>query len=247
VVVKDIHKGLMALLLPTECRICGETLAPLNQSLICQRCWSKVEWIVAPYCRQCARPLSESFDSFLPQKCGECLQNPPKFGQSFIPTLYQGVMVEVIKQLKYAGKIGVMRGLQRIIEEYLGKNGISFHPLDLVIPVPLHRKRLKERGFNQAKLVAGLIANYFTLPLVDDCLKRIRPTQTQTHLRKPERINNMRGAFEVLKSHLLKKKRILLVDDVYTTGVTANEAAGTLRKAGAGSVCGSTTVKVTGS
>ena len=230
-IVKDIQKGLMAFLLPAECQICKEELAPLNQTFVCRRCWSKIEWITPPYCQQCARPLSGSLNSSF-QKCGGCLQNPPNFERSFIPTLYRGVMVEVIKLLKYKGKTGVMSGLLRIIEEYLRKNSISLYHFDLVIPVPLHRKRLKERGFNQAELIARVIANYFHLPLINHCLKRIRPTQTQTHLRKSERIKNIKRAFRTSSETLLKKRKVLLVDDVYTTGVTANQAAGVLKRAG---------------
>ncbi len=157
--------------------------------------------------------------------------HPPHFKKAFIPILYQGVMKEAIKLFKYKGKIGISRGLTEIMRIYLDRCRFSLPELDLVIPVPLHRRKLKERGFNQAEILAKFIAPYLNLPLVKGSLIRVRFTGSQTHLKRKERLTNVKGAFKIKKRGVLKGKKILLVDDVYTTGITLNEASKEIKRA----------------
>ncbi len=140
-------------------------------------------------------------------------------------------MKETIKLFKYKGKIGISRGLTEIMRIYLDHCHFSLPELDLVIPIPLHRRKLKERGFNQAEIIAKFIALYLNLPLVKDNLMRVRFTASQTHLKREERLINVKGAFKVKRRGMLKGKRVLLVDDVYTTGITLNEAAKEIKRA----------------
>ncbi|NQS88468.1 ComF family protein [Patescibacteria group bacterium] len=139
-------------------------------------------------------------------------------------------MEEAIKLFKYQGKIGISRGLTKIMRIYLDYHRFSLPELDFVIPVPLHRRKLKERGFNQAEIIAKFIASYLNLPLVRDGLIRVRFTNSQTQLKRKERLINVKGAFKVKRGERFKGKRVLLVDDVYTTGVTLNEVAREIKK-----------------
>jgi len=230
--LKSLMKGGISFFLPAQCLICGESLESLNRSFICKSCWGKVKWLIPPYCPRCAKPLPSEYNSsdnssFL---CGGCQMHPPYFKKAFIPTLYWGVMEEAIKLFKYQGKIGISRGLTKIMRIYLDHHRFSLPELDFVIPVPLHRRKLKERGFNQAEIIAKFIASYLNLPLVRDGLIRVRFTNSQTQLKRKERLINVRGAFKVKRGERFKGKRVLLVDDVYTTGVTLNEVAREIKK-----------------
>ncbi|HLA50789.1 MAG TPA: ComF family protein [Thermodesulfobacteriota bacterium] len=136
---------------------------------------------------------------------------------------------------KYNGKtslskplIAIMAGAQHIFE----KAGLLFNSHDLVVPVPLHKKRLKERGFNQSLFLAKGLAGIYNLPVDYLNLKRIRATDPQVNLKGEDRINNVRGAFAAEDRAVFKDKRVLLIDDVYTTGATVLECSRVLKKAG---------------
>ena len=231
--LRDVLNGLIGLFFPADCKICGRPLDPLNRSLICESCWSKVKWLNPPYCSSCSKPFlpSKAFQKFPSFLCLECQKERPHFKKVFVPTLYEGVMKEAIHLLKYNKKINVIQGIKRIIKVYLDHNPSLFLHLDLVVPVPLHRRKFKERGFNQAELLAKIIAKHFNLKLVKGNLKRIKSTQTQAKLSKKERAENIKKAFLVKDPDKFQGKSILLVDDVYTTGTTVKEIAKVLKRA----------------
>ncbi|MEA3485117.1 MAG: ComF family protein [Candidatus Aerophobetes bacterium] len=230
---KDLLKGLISLVFPADCKICGAPLEPLNGSLICESCWSKVKWINPPYCPSCSKPFppSEVFQSFPFSLCLECQKEHPYFKRVFVPTLYKGVMKKAIHLFKYERKMNLIQGMKKIVKIYLDNNRGIFPYLDLVVSVPLHRKKLKERGFNQAELLAKVIAKHFNLKLVKNNLKRVKSTQSQAKLSKRERIENIKKAFLIKNTERFRGKSVLLVDDVYTTGTTVNEIAKILKRA----------------
>ncbi|MBI3754617.1 MAG: ComF family protein [Deltaproteobacteria bacterium] len=140
-------------------------------------------------------------------------------------------MLDAIHRFKYNGKTSLAKPLGRIMtDEFLANN------YDLIVPVPLHKTRLTERGFNQSLFLAREIAAIYNLPIDYLNLKRIRPTDPQINLRGADRIANVRGAFAVEKAAVFKDKKILLIDDVYTTGATVTECSNILKKAGAKAV-----------
>jgi len=124
-----------------------------------------------------------------------------------------------------------MRTLEKIIRSYFDCLNSSFPCLDLVVPIPLHRKKLRERGFNQAELIAKVVAQHLQVRLTKGNLKRIKATVTQTSLDRKERRRNLREAFTVKNRDEFQAKNVLLVDDVYTTGTTIKEAARVLKEA----------------
>lgn len=150
--------------------------------------------------------------------------------------IYEGILLDAIHIFKYNGKtslakplIAIMTGSRYIFE----KAGLSFTGHDLVVPVPLHKKRLKERGFNQSLFLAKGLAGIYNLPVDYLNLKRIRATDPQVNLKGKDRINNVSGAFAAQDRVVFKDKRVLLIDDVYTTGATVLECSRVLKKAGA--------------
>ena len=230
---KGLASGLVSLFLPADCKICGQALEPLNFSYICENCWDKVEWLKMPHCSRCGKPFPASLAS--PEVpcllCAECRRDSSPFKKVFAATLYEGVMKEAIHLLKYRRKKGIMERLEKILKVYFFNMDLPFSKFDLVVPIPLHRKKLKERGFNQAELLARVIATHFDLKLVKNNLKRVKATKSQTSLSKKQRLENIKGAFQFRNKDEFREKKILLVDDVYTTGTTVREAAKVLKKA----------------
>jgi ComF family protein len=149
--------------------------------------------------------------------------------------VFDGTVKELIHRLKYGKKVHISRPLALEAARYLA-SFITDCGADLIIPVPLHRKRLRQRGFNQAVLVAEVFAKAWDLPLSRNNLCRIRWTEPQIHLSYNDRMNNVRGAFAVNNPEQIEGQRLVLVDDVYTTGSTVAECAKVLKKAGAGEV-----------
>ncbi len=230
---RNLASGLVSLFLPADCKICGQALEPLNFSYICENCWGQVKWLKMPQCSRCGRPFPTSLacrevSSLL---CAECRQDSSPLKKIFVPALYEGVMKEAIHLFKYGRKKGVMKRLEETLITYFFHTALPFSKFDLVVPIPLHRKKLKERGFNQAELLARVIARHFDLKLIRNNLKRVKATKSQTSLSKKERIENLKGAFQFRNRDKFRGKTILLVDDVYTTGTTVREAAKVLKKA----------------
>ena len=229
--VKILGEGLISLLLAADCGVCQHPLEPSNTTFVCIDCWSKIKWLKDPYCSKCSRPLSPTFKSIPTFLCPECRRQNVYFNRAFIPTLYEGVMKKVIHLLKYNKKTGIMRTLEKIMRSYFNCLNSSFPSLDLVVPIPLHRKKLRERGFNQAELIAKVVAKHFQVRLTKGNLKRTKATMTQTSLDRKERKRNLREAFTVKNRDEFQAKNVLLVDDVYTTGTTIKEAAKVLKEA----------------
>jgi len=230
-----LANGFMSLFFPADCLLCESPLEPLNRSFICFKCWQKVKLLPEVHCVKCGKPLPSLFKEVNPLLiCFECKQHPPYFSRLFSPTIYQGVMAEAIKFFKYKGKRGIVRGFARIIKYAIERFNLSSLRLEAIVPVPLHPRRLRERGFNQAEDIAKIIGNILNLPVWNNYLVRLRYTEPQTGLHKEKRQNNLKGAFSIKKKAKKKGKgrKILLVDDVYTTGATLNEAARVIKKDG---------------
>lgn len=229
--MKKVVEGAISLFFPAECRICKGSLEPLNRSFICSGCWSKIKWVVPAYCSRCSKPLPSCHvpGESSPLLCRECLREPPLYTRLLVPTLYEGVMKKAIHLLKYERKEGIFVEIKRILARFLEQNFLTFSQLDEIIPIPLHRKKLRQRGFNQAYLLARFMSRFLEVKLAHSSLLRVRETQSQTKLSKQERAANVKGAFRLKNGNSFKRKTILLVDDVYTTGATLREAARLLR------------------
>lgn len=211
------------LLLPPLCPICAGYTATGG---LCPKCNAGIRFITGSLCICCGMPFisQETSNHF----CSRCIRKKKPFSRARSVAVYEGILMEAIHWFKYNGKTSLAKPLGQLLTK-----GFSNPGYDLIVPVPLHRTRIKERGFNQALLLARELAETYSLPVDYIRLKRIRPTDPQTGLKGKERMKNVRGAFAVEYGRFFEDKNVLLIDDVYTTGATVSECCRVLKKAGA--------------
>ncbi len=221
-------RSLAHLLFPPFCAACSDPLPIGSRGRLCRDCLSSVRRSPPASCPLCGQPHptltgEEPTD---PHLCGRCLVSPPPLDRAHFPLLYSGAVRQLIHNLKYRGDIYSLKPLVELVMPLLPA---GLQKGRCVVPVPLHPSRLRQRGFNQALLIArALFPRSETAPFL---LVRTKDTPTQTGLRRKERERNVKGVFQVKKGAV--PSRILLVDDVATTGATLSEAARALKRAGA--------------
>jgi ComF family protein len=217
---------LEALLFPPRCRLCGAASAA--DPALCQACLDDLPWLEGG-CQRCARPLPAGGEN---RWCGTCLQRAPAFDAATALLHYQSPADYLIQRLKFSGELAVARMLSRLLAEKIAARASALP--NLLIPVPLHRARLHERGFNQATELARHLGRRLAVPVDHRLCRRNRHTPPQSLTPLRQRRRNLRGAFNL--SGELPAAHVAIVDDVMTTGHTADELAGVLRRAGAGYV-----------
>ena len=200
-------------------------------NLVCFGCWDKIKKNRPPFCRRCGRSLEKK--SLAKNMCLNCLKKPLEFDRAFAPCAYEGPIKELIQQFKYNNKDYLGVTMARFMVDFIREYDIPMDFLDLIIPIPLHAARLREREFNQAQILSEHIAATFDKKVLNNALLRHRYTKTQTELEPRERFSNVKESFAVKDISAVKDKNILLVDDVLTTGATSSEAASALKAAGA--------------
>jgi ComF family protein len=232
--VPRILRQAARMLLPVDCAACGAALTDDPTPLFCAGCWGAIAPLAHVACARCDRPFASSAATrhSPTHVCHSCDERPPSYTRAWTLYPYLPPLQEAICLFKFRGKVALAPALAQLMVDRLP----LFDSVDLVIPVPLHPKRLREREFNQSLLLADRIARRLGLPLSYANLVRIAPAPAQTTLSRKRRLKNLRGAFAVRRPDAIAGKRILLIDDVFTTGATVNECAKTLRKAGAGDV-----------
>lgn len=241
--VKRAAEGLFAVLFPSDCRICGEPLLNISRLPVCLRCLGQMEPIHGKVCSVCGERVLSSYaitDSDGLMQCPVCRRIDRPFDRAVAYGSYDGGLRELIHLLKYNRMRPAAAVLGRMLAETLiGLEASLEQPSVLVSPVPLFKRRYRDRGFNQAELVARDALKVLAEPrwqLRADLLRRTRDTHSQIGLTSHQRRENMRGAFAVTSAAEVTGREIVLVDDVYTTGTTASECARVLRRAGASRV-----------
>ena len=228
--------ALIDLIYPPRCPICQAFLQdkPARHSgrdlPFCRACFGEFTEIKSPICTLCGRPFSAGIDK--DRICEDCIRRRPSYDIARAPYLYDGALMTAIHELKYSQRTYLAEPLGFLLASF-AETWIGELKGPLVMPVPLHPRRLRARGFNQSLLLARRVASSTGAELDFLSLRRTRFTKPQTELRSAERKKNVRKAFEVVKPEAVKKRTILLVDDVATTGSTLNECAKALRRAGA--------------
>jgi ComF family protein len=228
--LSEALNDLSEVIFPPQCLGCAEIMHPFNGQIFCPSCEEKINFITGNICHICGTTFPNSpAESHL---CGDCLEKKPYFSYARAIFSYENIILNSIHQFKY--KNNISEG--EILASFMA--GFSFPDIDfadysLIIPVPLHVKRLRKRGFNQSLILARAIAEEQKIPVDFSLLKRHKFTLTQTGSNKKERKQNIKGAFEVSDKKKISGKNIILIDDVYTTGATVNECAKTMIKAGA--------------
>jgi ComF family protein len=224
--IKSIQSGLLTSLLPPVCVLCGAEGQAHNADL-CLPCQSSLPWASAP-CARCALPLSATSAAPVEALCGHCQTQPPAFAACLAVFQYQPPLDYLLQQLKFNGRLVQARLLGALMAQWLA--GRLDDLPDHIIAVPLHAARLRERGFNQALELAYPISRRLGVPLRLNAVRRLLATPPQSALSRKQRLNNMRGAFEIRQP---LHGYVVIVDDVMTTGSTADELAKTLLVAGA--------------
>lgn len=208
----------MVILSDKNCVLCG---ADADQ-YICTPCFNDLPQLPANHCPICLWPVPTN------EICGSCLNNPPAFTRTIAAMRYSFPVDALVQSLKYRANLTLAPILAQLLV-------ISLHAAktkpDVIVPMPLHPLRLRERGFNQAMEIGRYVAKRLNIPLFPDCCKRIKHTQPQAELPWKQRQKNIRKAFDCTID--LSGKHIAVVDDVMTTGATLNELASVLRKQGA--------------
>ena len=224
--------GLSDLIFPPRCLACGAVLGE-NKRSFCPDCFSQIGFIRSPLCTLCGQPFSEAGEG--DHLCGACLQASPAFSVARAVGQYDRVLMAVIHRFKYGGKVSLGERLGEFMARFSYPN-LALADHSLIMPVPLHPRRLRQRGFNQSLVLAREISRHSALPLDFLSLRRIVFTEPQVGLGKDQRERNLRGAFQVADAGRVMGEKIILVDDVYTTGSTVKECALTLMKNKAESV-----------
>lgn len=221
-------------ILPPRCCVCEASTRRAPIPWVCQACWGDITYMKPPICYQCGTPFAappEGIASPL-HRCGTCLSHPPAFALARAVGLYQGVLQQVIHAMKYRPIYGLTRPLAHLLQHQFAAYWAEASP-DVLVPVPLHRRRLRQREFDQALALARYLSHQVHIPCQSDILMRQRHTESQVGLNRTERDQNVRGAFDVRQPQSIQGKTVLLIDDVYTTGATVKECARVLRQAGA--------------
>ncbi len=208
-----IAKNFINLIYPIHCAGCKKPLDPLDGLGICAHCRRDIRANPVPYAE------SDQKENFF-------------FAYAYYACIYDGVLKDLVCLFKYKRRRSLARLFSSLLIDFIKENYDILDNIDIITYVPLTRRRINERGFNQSKLLAFNIAREFSLPL-SDTLAKIRPTRHQNELSRDERLVNLKEAFKVKRASVLNDRRILLVDDIMTTGATMSECAKVLLGGGA--------------
>ncbi len=230
-----IFSRLIDIIYPPRCHICQRFPVDNSEKLnreepgICRECLNSFLEIESPLCPICGTP----FESLVEEDhvCENCLRKRPYYDALGAPYLYEGAVMDAVHLLKYAGKTYLADSMGRLLAAFAGA-WLNRDEGLLMMPVPLHKKRLRERGFNQSLLLAKVMVPLLNTELDFLSLRRIRYTKPQTGLKSDERRKNVRKAFELTGNINVKGRTVILVDDVATTGNTLNECAHALKRSG---------------
>ena len=223
---KENFLKLLDFLLPPHCPICQKRTQSVHT--LCSDCFTSLRFISKPMCVKCGRPFEfELNDEML---CGSCLTKKVPFHKARAAVVYDDFSKDLILPFKHGDHIELAPLLAQMME----RAGVDLFPqIDLLIAVPLHRRRLMKRKYNQAGLLAKLLSKRVGKPYYPNILFRTKSTVSQGHLRASERKKNVSKAFTIKNAHLVHNKNILIIDDVMTSGATLNECAKQLKRAGA--------------
>ncbi|MEW5802620.1 MAG: ComF family protein [bacterium] len=224
----------LEMLFPAHCSICRVQLGWRTLRPVCASCWGDVRLIAKPICSRCGSPFAGNVNQAVSgtKTCDLCRENPPAFSQARSIFSYEGTIRHLIHSFKYQGKVR--------IGEFLGRSMVAHWEQDpdlpgveCIVPVPIGVKKLRHREFNQSFILARAIGKFLKVPVYPFALRRIREVAPQMKLSRQERWQNIHDAFGMREGHRTPGKKILLVDDVFTTGATATECSRILMQCGA--------------
>lgn len=230
--IRNFTAAILDLIYPRYCLVCNSSLNHTDRRALCSECTNKVTFINQDTsCPRCGLDLGPYVQP--DTLCQECHAHPPRFTKAIAVAGYDGVIREAIHKFKYAKERVLLDELSGLlIARWQGVTQL-LPQIDMIMPAPLYRGKLKERGFNQSQLLAERLSQATGIRLEIDNLIKTRPTPDQAGLDSVNRKKNLIDAFEVTNPKVINGKNILLIDDVLTTGTTASEISRTLKKSGA--------------
>jgi competence protein ComFC len=232
--VKSWMNAGLAWVYPEVCQLCGAARATPAEGYVCSGCRAAVRFIAPPFCERCGRPFEGDITTRF--ECANCREMDWHFHSARSAAVARDPVLAVIHRYKYHRALWFEPFLAELLIRAAGPTLVEQRP-DLIVPVPLHPTKRREREFNQAERLANRLGAATQLPVNRKLLRRVRPTRTQTQLSRQERLVNVRNAFALRKGQRLNGERVVLVDDVFTTGATTSACAKVLAAAGAGEVC----------
>jgi ComF family protein len=244
VILRGAFDALAAVLFPGPCRICARTLTNASRIPICEACLAAFERIVEPFCACCGRPFTSAVAGEAARPlCRLCRVEFYAFDLARSFATYDDTLSEAVLMLKYDEVTQLGDWFAGRLAEIVSSAAGEWRA-DIVVPVPLHAERRRERGYNQAELIARPLAKRLRLSLDANLLIRTKPRPPQLVLSRSEHWKSVRGAYATREGRQVDNLRILLVDDVLTTGATLDACARALKKAGAAAVLGLTVGRV---
>ncbi len=227
--LEKLSSALFSLVLPDDCRVCGEPLKEISRIPVCSRCLSAPEPLAAEYlCSGCRAPFASPWPLDENGLCSLCRTGAHGFDAAYSFGFYEGTLRELVHVLKYQKVHTLAEPLGRLMARACPRD----QRFDLIVPVPMHWRRKWDRGFNQAEALAAILGRRLALP-VRNILRRRKATPPQAGMTAAKRRANMTGAFRLRRRQNVRDTRILLVDDVLTTGATLGACARVLKRAGA--------------
>ena len=232
--LKSFGDAALSFLYPPVCAVCTTKRASAREGYVCRDCWSDLRFVVPPFCERCGLPFEgEITNSF---QCSNCHEMDLHFRFARSAVVANKLILEIIHDYKYRRALWfepfLTDLLLRVSEPILRQD-----KWDLIVPVPLHPLKEREREFNQAERLAVQLSRATKIPVNKNLVRRVEPTRTQTMLTRPQRAANVQRAFTIRPGKKLNGEKIILLDDVLTTGATTSACAKVLRQAGAGDIC----------
>lgn len=222
------------LIFPPVCQVCRNERAGAREGYVGGECWSQVRFVTAPFCERCGLPYEGSIHhSFV---CSNCQDIKFHFRFARSAVLAGQLILNVIHHYKYNRALYFETFLADLLIRQAAPI-LDREKWDLIVPVPLHPAKEREREFNQAERLARHLSRAAQIPVRTDLVRRVKPTETQTRLNRAQRAENVHGAFVARGPKLLNGQRVILLDNVMTTGATTSACARALRQTGAGDVC----------
>lgn len=211
---------ILSFLFPNPCVVCQKPAG--RNRFVCTACEKSFSLLrPAAVCKTCLAPVPADAEV-----CGRCLKNNPAYDRLVACASYQGILRNSLHRYKFGSRSDLHASFAQMMCSQILSFGCT--DFDAVVPVPLSEERLRERGFNQSELLAKDIAKRFHVPCVSNALKKCRNTKRQSELHENQRSKNVLGAFALSSPDAVRGKKVLLVDDIFTTGATMREAAKTL-------------------
>ncbi|MDX2082533.1 MAG: ComF family protein [Rickettsiales bacterium] len=233
--IRAYLKIILTIIFPSHCLYCQKIISA--EGLFCSECWQKLQFITTPKCAICCNPFkTESAKNNNNLICAKCLQKKPSYDKAIVIFCYNQIIKKIIGDFKYRDKTYIAKKLSKFFsQKIISEIGAA----DFIIPIPLHKKKLSFRKFNQSLLLCQTLATIFPkTKLYPDFLLRIKNTTAQVKLKKRPREKNLNNAFILNPNYrdIIKGKNIILVDDVITTGTTIEACSKVLKKSQAQSV-----------